>query len=138
MVRHRPEMTWSRSSAGLRPCRAAASRVRGVQREQHGQTELAQLIQDGLEPLRIVGVLRAVDGGQDVFTWLGAQVGRDRARGHVVRGHIARDLDDRVVRVVATKQRHPMRALAVGLRSLDQHVANGQAPASGLHRWLTR
>jgi hypothetical protein len=31
-----------------------------AQREQHGQTELAQLIQDGLEPLRIVGVLRAV------------------------------------------------------------------------------
>jgi hypothetical protein len=43
-----------------------------VQREQYEQTELAQLIQDGLEPLRIVSVLRAVDGSEDVLVRLGA------------------------------------------------------------------
>jgi hypothetical protein len=36
-----------------------------VQREQHSQARLAELIVDGLEALRLVGVLRAVDGGQN-------------------------------------------------------------------------
>jgi hypothetical protein len=76
----RPGNDLEPASARARPRRTAAGRVRGVQREQHGQAEPAQLIQDGLEPLRVVGVLRAVDGGKDVLVGLGAQAdGRWRA-----------------------------------------------------------
>lgn len=39
--------------------------------------QLAQLVPDGPQPLRVVGVLRPVDRGQDILSGLGAQSGGD-------------------------------------------------------------
>ena len=49
-----------------------------------------------LATLRFVGVLRAVDRGEDVFARLDGQAGGDGVAGCVVRGHLFRGLDDRV------------------------------------------
>jgi hypothetical protein len=42
-----------------------------VQRKQDGQAQLAQLVEDGPQALRVVGVFRAVDRGQDAVPGLG-------------------------------------------------------------------
>jgi hypothetical protein len=67
-----------------------------VQRERHGQAQLAEFVEDGLKTLRVVGVLRAVDRGEDVSARLGAQASRDSAGGGVAGGHLRRGFDDRV------------------------------------------
>jgi hypothetical protein len=68
----------------------------GVQREEHRQAQLGQFVKDGAQPLRVVGVLRPVDRGQDVPAWISAEPGHDLAGRRVVRGHRQGGLDDRV------------------------------------------
>src|ERR1700750_2313845 len=68
----------------------------GMQREQHRQAELAQLVEYGPEALRVVGVLRPMDCGQDILARLGAQVAGDHPRRAFIRKHAERSLNDRV------------------------------------------
>jgi hypothetical protein len=73
--------------------------------------EPAQLIQDGLEPLWVVTVLRALDGSEDVLVGLGARAGGAGAGGCVVRGH---------------GRRGPAIALPVSQDALAGHVLAAQ------------
>jgi len=73
----------------------AGARVDG---QQHRQAELAEFVEYCAQPLRVVGVLRAVDRGKHITAWLGTEGGRDIPRRGVVGEVVLRCLHNRVAR----------------------------------------
>jgi len=73
--------------------RGAGARMQG---KQHRQPQLAELVEDRPQSLRVVGVLRAVDRRQDVLPGFGAEPGYDLPGSGVVGQHAEGCLDDRV------------------------------------------
>ena len=67
-----------------------------VQRQQNGQPQLAQFVEDGPQSLRVVSVLRPVDRGQHVLPGLGAKPGRDLPGRGLAGQHAEGGLDDGV------------------------------------------